>query len=278
MTALAMLFTVASGVAAIDCSYFVTQGNGSAPPLKLAVAANFFGPSKVMVANFLAANPNLDITINICSGATGDFALALTSNPTAYDMFFAADNTAANFNNDDDAYYAYPYARGIPVLFGYTANGIPNVGSLLTGLSTPGNLFATLSGTNLSAYSIATATANNVAYANPGVAPYGVAAVYIMTALYKPPTPTLNMQPDVGAAFSAVGTGSTHSGFVAKSQICTGGAVPPSIAYVEFPDFGPLQYVVQLTDAATDLNDYITTQMTLSGWNTFLTSNCYVAP
>jgi len=304
MALFAMLLATAGGFAqyptTCQTNTQVVKGTG-ATPLRLAVAANFYGPMQDLIgrpdpitglfpsSTFLGqANVN-NVTVTICSNATGTFA----ANLTGYDMFFAADDTAEDFNStpsncNDLTTCAFLYAKGKPVLFGWpTSSGMP---STITDVS---DLIAQL-GSNFTGkpswvvsgpaagYSIVTPNANQVAIANPSVAPFGAAAMTIMNAMGTnfPPV-VLNTQPNVGAAFSAVGTLGTKSGFVAESQICASGVPLSSVVYVEFPYYFTSQYAIQLTVNGGLLNGYIQRQMVTPGtvttlWDDFLTAHCYV--
>ena len=298
VTALVMLFITASSFAVPVTVCTPYAGTGPIT-LRLAVAANFAVPAETMVNNFLASDPSYPTTYNvwICPNSTGVLVADIDNNPRYFDMFFAANEAAHNLPRV--RYTAFTYAKGIPIIFGYTPrigidNPVNNANALIHGLP-PATDFEMLPYSTLSSYSINTTTAKAVAIADPLVAPYGQAAELIMAALGHPsPRPvtlaTLNtvteVQTYVGTDTTISGTPfSIISGFASKAQFCASGYidpitdVPTGIAYVAFTNdvYTLDQTAVQLTRDANDLRAYIRTAMGTNAWNTFLTSKCYGA-
>ena len=331
MALFAMLLATTGGFAQLppplpaSCGTYAVLPTGAnvaptATNMRIAVAANFYGPVQNLLNAYL---PTLKqaTTATVCSNATGTFEKDINENyPTyIYDLFFAADDSVTQYTSaencstsnvpcavDDDAFL---YANGIPVLFGYVA---PSLNSNIANLITDVSYLITQSGSNFqnvlaysvpgsaNGYQIATPTANTVAIADPGVAPYGLKAATILSNMYSVPLPnplnasnlpqfgsvSLNTATgqDVGATFNLVGTGSTFSGFVGKSQICS---ILPIVAYVQFPNYTLQQYAVQFdtsNNVATALNAYIQQYMmvtpdpavsALMKWDVFLVNNCY---
>jgi len=273
MAALVMLFTAPAGFSqAFKCA---TYPSGSTPTIKIAVAANFVGTSSLTVQNFLVSTYGVGEVVQICQGSTGALAAYIQANPGAFDMFFGADTTATQLSGVSPAFI---YARGLPVLFGYTANSgkantITDVSDLLT---QSGTSFANVLSYNVTGYATGysiPSSANDIAIADSSVAPYGQAAEDILDDMGNPPV-TLVSSPgqDVSAAFSAVGNNGVNSGFVSKAQICS---IFPIVTYVQFTGYTLTQMARQLTTAATPLYDYIQSQITSGAWNTFISLNCY---
>ena len=303
VTALVILLTTTGGLAQSlpgYCYHYPDTTTGPTP-LRIAVAANFEGPAKEMVRDFLASNVSYPTTYTvwICPNSTGVLFAEIVLHPTVFDMFFAANEAASDIPIVGES--AFTYAKGIPIIFGYKPGGagivnpVNNANALIHGLS-PATEFATLPYGNLSGYSINTATANDVAIADPSVAPYGQAALSIMTALGSPsPYPvtiaTLNtvteVQNNVGKNIP-IGEPtefSIRSGFASKAQFCASDYINPSdgvpdgIAYVAFTNatYMLTQRAVKLTNNAGNLESYILGRIKTGTWNTFLTSNCYGA-
>jgi ABC-type molybdate transport system substrate-binding protein len=311
MAVLAMLFTAASSFATVTCDYTATKGaNPSASSLTIAAAANFYKPVIDLVgtaspaSGFLGQASVNNITVCIVKGATADLRAAIIANPTDYDFFFAANNTATNLPSPTFTYSPFLYANGVPVLFGFVSapapathpatvtNFITNVGDLITGIGSTDHVTVSKSGAALTAlnYQI-DANAQNVATANPSTAPYGLAACKVLgdmgyySSTACPPFPAGTpawvdaSYTDIDNAYQAVGVGSVTSGFVSRTQICQNIA-DSDVAYIDFSGYALAQNAVQITAEGDDLYDYIQDQMdTISGtstlWNVFLNSNCY---
>ena len=310
MAALVMLFAAAGAYAQFPASCppnapelsssDVPPGGTGLNTKTIAVASNFFGPSQTMITNYLGTVTST--TVTICEGATGDIVTYINNNPGVIDAFFAADGAAAQFNStlidcEDPLEFtpsrcAFAYAQGIPVFFGWVpgsgkTNTIADISILLTQSGNPGFgsgvYFDSISDNSLSGFSFNTA-ANDVAIANPATAPYGDAAVNILSFIDAGNTAIWDIQPNVTQTFNAVGGGSDYSGFVAKSQVCSmldthqQAPLADTIAYVEFPDSGPTQQTIQLTSNGASIINYVYSNVGTRGWNNFLVSNCYKTP
>jgi len=260
--------------------------------IRIAVAANFYGPVQDYLNIYL---PTVGKTATVCSNATGTFVSDINAHPASpiYDLFYAADNRIISYDPSNSVpvtcntqpcaiTHARLYAWGKPVLFAYRTT-IPDISYLLNGVPSSANPVynLTVQTPNLPAIaslSIKTPNANNVAVAQSPAAPYGVQALAIMSAMSANPSVVLNTQPDVGAAFDAVGTGSTNSGFVSKSQICE---ILDKVSYAEFLDYKLTQYVTRFTgnSVATELYNKVLNYNTAlpNGltWNEFLDDHCY---
>jgi hypothetical protein len=304
-----MLMAVSSFAASTVCATF-TKGTGSATPLKIAVASNFFGPAQVMVTG-TAANSYTDgyfgssysptnVTVQVCHNSTGTLEgeiLNSAPNYNAYDILFAADSIASSFTSQLPSSiittYDGPflYAKGVPVFFGYLSgvtgkpNYIANVGSLITGLGSGNSYTVPQLGSDLADLNYTVnSSATSVAVANAVNAPYGTAAQNIFNQFTAQPSKTPQFD-NIDLTYQSVGTTQTinstsyniYSGVVARSQIC-GDIAAGNVAYVQFTGYTLDQNAIQLTGNANAFVSYLNARMlntTATGWDTFLTSNCY---
>jgi len=216
-------------------------------------------------------------------------------------MFFAADETASNF--DAAGRTSFVYASGIPVLAA-KKDVIPNVSGLIDGLPA-GELRATIPDADLSTFNLNIASAQKVSVADPGQAPYGVAAQRILNNMMGANIPTTlpswvfsdgnvaanGLWNNIDNTFAAVNTNSVagkdtsavNSGIIGKSQICDNiapKAANPTWVYVEFtnPNFIRNQKAILLDSgnpAASKLDEYIKSAMSSNAWTEFLAANCY---
>ena len=272
---------------------------------RIAVASNFYQPAQSLVKDWFQALPsNTDTSIIVCHNSTGNLRTEINGGYDGYTMLFTADETAQNFNTADVE--AFVYAKGVPVLAA-KKEVISNVTGLVTGV-TPGD-FATIDdapaalSTN---YQITTTSAEKVSIADPGGAPYGVAAQLIFNNMMGTTIPTSmpswiftdgnvaanGLWNNIDNTYSAVANNSVagkdttdvKSGLLGKSQICgeiAPNASTPSWVYVEFthPTFIRNQKAILLDSgntAASKLNDYIQAAMSNGDWGDFLYDNCYM--
>lgn len=282
---LVVVFAAQSSFAA--CQPFTKGTSGST--IKVAVAANFLDPAIDMIVgtlpltdSFFDQNNINNTTVIICDGATGDFAAEIAyavanNQPVPYDVFFAADETA--MNNLPSAFDGFPtfvYSKGKPIIFGKKAR-VTNVSGLVDKI---GSTAVTGSINPITTtYSIKSSAQDPVAVANPATAPYGAAAVSIMTQMGVYGTTYKTQYPTVGGALNAVLMDTNKSGFISKAQICQNLG---NFTYVEFPSEQLDQTVRQLTANANPLINYIEGKIystpvgsSISEWNTFLTNHCY---
>ncbi len=286
MSAAIFVSAASSGWAADTVCSLVPTDCGT-PDTRIAVASNFYGPAKDMVANFQApGKPGNGTCIQVCHNSTGALLTEINNNLTYYGMFFAANATAPESLQSSTGNTAYLYAKGIPVFFGYR-NDVTNVGGLITGLGSGYNY--TLTATDLSSYAVNTGSAGYVAVAGTA-APYGVKAHAILNSIEGTSLPGTipgwvhsPLYDNVDLTFQAVGTGSIKSGFVSKAQICD---MYNDVAYVQFtsPDYVLNQKAILLdssdsanppTTVAGTLSKWVKDEIANDGWDDFLTDHCY---
>jgi len=274
MTVIVFSFTTLSSWAATVCT---TKTTGSGTNIAtIAVASNFYSPAQDLVYNFQQTPAGANTAITICNNSTTALKTEI-DNGANYSLFFAADTTAADYNNSSRT--AYSYAKGVPVFFAYRTN-ISDISGLITGLSGYGT---TLTANNLSSYAVNTSSAQSVAVASTD-APYGVKAHSIINSIEGTSLPGTipswvhsPLYSNINLTFSAVGSGGINSGFVSKAQICN---ILSSVVYVAFTgsDYVLDQKAILLNSSntvASNLNAYLQDQIDSGDWNTFLTNHCY---
>ena len=184
-------------LAALACMHlFACAGQA-----QIAVAANFAEPIKAIAAVLQKTTGH---TIDITLGSTGKL-YAQIRNGAPFDVLLAADTQTpeklekAGLTQTGSR---FTYATGKLVLWSANATQVDAAGSVLK-----------------------QANLGKVAYANPKVAPYGVAAVQVMNklGLSTALAPRLVQGESIGQTFTFAATGNADVGFVALSQVLEGG-------------------------------------------------------
>jgi hypothetical protein len=311
--------TVNEVVAATNCTKagtLFTVGSGTTV-VKVATAANFTNIFIFWLNNYYfnsLTNSNYttdaaNYTIDVCSDSTGNFESAIAAGTYVPNIFFAADtsNEGTSYSTE-----SMEYAKGYPVLMGYTAGqkyNITGVGDLIQGL-TGGSQDISSSLSGLSSYTISNTITGGpqqpgTLVTNPTLAPYGVAAVNILNATnplvkgtqisYSPSINTttvpswvepLATYSSVTKAYAGIGV-SAPTGFAAFSLFCQ--APPANAVWVRFtgPDVLTVQSVANLETnpgGGTDIYNLIKAQIGDSNqtWLKFITFNygygsCYAS-
>jgi molybdate transport system substrate-binding protein len=176
----------------------------------VAVAANFTAPMEAVVAGFSQESGH---KVTISSGSTGKF-YAQISNGAPYEVLLAADSeTPAKLASDGLAVAEsqFTYAIGTLVLWSPTPGLVDNQGALLR-----------------------TGTFKRLAIANPGLAPYGKAAMETLANmnLTESVTPKLVQGENIAQAYQFVASGSSEIGFVALSQVMKSGKISSGSAWI----------------------------------------------
>lgn len=169
---------------------------GLADDITVAVAANFTAPAKEIAAAFAAATGH---QATLSFGSTGQF-FAQIGQGAPFDVFLAADQARPTAAEDQGLAVAgsrFTYAIGTLVLWSRSPD-------LVTGPD-----------------SLSSATFAKLALANPATAPYGAAAVQVLTALgiHEAVAPRLVQGNSIAQTFQFVDTGNADLGFVAGSQL-----------------------------------------------------------
>lgn len=181
----------------------------------VAVAANFIGPLANIGDGFTAATGH---TLKVSSGSTGKFYSQIAAG-APFEVLLAADDETPRkliAEGHGVAGSNFTYAIGKLVLWSAQPGYVDDQGAVL-----------------------ATGTYAHLAIANPKLAPYGRAAVEVLTArgLGDALAPKLVTGESIAQAYQFVATGNAELGFVALSQVAVPGKpvtgshwlVPPSL-------------------------------------------------
>lgn len=178
--------------------------------VQVAVAANFFGPMKVLAADFEKATGHRAV---LSSGATGKF-YAQIQGGAPFDVFLAADDETPARLDKDGATVAgsrFTYATGKLVLWSANPDLVDGKGEVLR-----------------------TARFAHLALAAPKLAPYGAAAVQTITrlGLLAQLEPKFVQGESIGQTYSFISTGNAELGFVALSQVWEAGKIKTGSAWI----------------------------------------------
>jgi molybdate transport system substrate-binding protein len=168
---------------------------------QVAVAANFAAPMKPLVAAFEKLTGH---NIAWSAGSTAKF-YAQIKNGAPFDVFLAADAaTPAHLELEGTAVPGsrFTYAVGRLVLWSAQPGYVDAAGAILK-----------------------SGRFKHIALASPQLAPYGAAAVDVMTHLevFKTLQPRFVLGENIAQTYSFVATGNAELGFVAQSQVMENG-------------------------------------------------------
>jgi len=177
---------------------------------QVAVAANFAEPIKAIAA---VLEKTTGHTLKISIGASGAFYTQI-KNGAPFDVFLSADRERPEMLEKDGLAQPgtrFTYATGKLVLWSAKANRVDANGAVLKA-----------------------ADLGKVAYANPRTAPYGAAAVQVLEklALKDSLSPKLVQGESIGQTYTFVKTGNADVGFVALSQVLSGGRLKEGSMWV----------------------------------------------
>lgn len=170
----------------------------------VAVAANFAGPMEKLAAAFTKQTGH---QVKISSGSTGKL-YAQISNGAPFQLFLAADDkTPARMETEGRVVRGgrFTYAIGKLALWSAKPGFVDDAGKVLQ-----------------------KGSFQHLAIANPKLAPYGAAAIEVLTALGVLPAvrPKLVEGENIAQAMQFVASGNAELGFVALSQIRAPGQEP----------------------------------------------------
>jgi molybdate transport system substrate-binding protein len=176
----------------------------------VAVATNLAAPMKVIAQDF---ERDTGHTALLSFGATGNF-YAQIRNGAPYGVFLAADDeTPAKLEQEGYAVAGsrFTYAQGRLVLWSKNPKLVDAKGEILS----------------LSRF-------ERIAIANPKLAPYGRAAIEVITrlGLISAIRPKIVEGANIGQAFQFVASENAALGFVAMSQIIVGGKITEGSAWI----------------------------------------------
>lgn len=188
----------------------LVHASALAAEAQVAVAANFAEPIKAIAA---VLEKTTGHTLRISTGASGAFYTQI-KNGAPFDVFLSADNERPEMLEKDGLVQPgtrFTYATGKLVLWSAKAGRVDDQGAVLKA-----------------------ADLGKVALANPKTAPYGAAAVQVMDklGLKDALTPRLVQGESIGQAFNFVKTGNADVGFVALSQVLSGGRLKEGSMWV----------------------------------------------
>ncbi|WP_196139736.1 molybdate ABC transporter substrate-binding protein [Aliikangiella sp. G2MR2-5] len=174
-----------------------TSTSLNAAEVRVAVASNFAVPIKQLAKKFELSSEH---KVRLSIGSSGKF-FAQIQHAAPYDLFLSADrekpqaliNLGLAVNGSQ-----FTYAQGRLVLWSRTTSLVDPQGNVLL----RGNY-------------------RNLALANPKLAPYGAAAVEVLTRLklFEKVNPKLIRGENIAQAFQYVATGNAEIGFISYSQL-----------------------------------------------------------
>lgn len=188
----------------------LASASAFAAEVQVAVAANFTAPMKLIAAEFEKESGHQTV---LSFGATGKFYAQIT-NGAPFDVFLSADDsTPAKLEKEGAAVSGsrFTYATGKLVLWSAQPGLVDGQGEVLK----KGDF-------------------KKIAIAAPKLAPYGAAAVEVMTqlGLMDKLLPKLVQGESIGQTYSFVSTGNAELGFVALSQVYEGGKIKSGSAWI----------------------------------------------
>ena len=185
-------------------------GPASADEVQVAVAANFTAPMKLITANFEKATGH---KVALSFGATGKF-YAQIRNGAPFDVLLAADDeTPARMEKEGLGVSGsrFTYAIGKLILWSAKPGYVDDKGDVLK-----------------------KGSFEHIALANPKLAPYGAAAVEVMTKLgvMSALEPKFVQGENIAQTYQFVSTGNAELGFVALSQVYEDGKLKSGSGWI----------------------------------------------
>lgn len=188
----------------------VFSGHALADQVSVAVAANFTAPMQKIAAEF---EKDTGHKAQLSFGATGKFYAQIKNGAPFQALLAADDETPAKLEQEGLAVPGsrFTYAIGTLVLWSMQPGAVDARGEVLK----KGGF-------------------NKLAIANPRLAPYGRAAVEVLTGLglLDALTPKFVHGENIAQTWQFVGTGNAELGFVALSQVMQDGKIAKGSAWV----------------------------------------------
>ena len=193
----------------LACSLLLTT-TAHAEKIMVAVAANFAAPMKAIAADFEKESGH---KVVLSFGSSGKFYSQIT-NGAPFQLFLSADEEKPARLEKDGLVVAgsrFTYAVGTLVLWSSKADFVDAKGEVLR-----------------------TGSYNKLAIASPRLAPYGSAAIEVLTRLGLLATvePKFVQGENIAQTHQFVATGSADLGFVALAQVMQGGKISSGSAWV----------------------------------------------
>jgi len=194
----------------IVCSLLCITSVARAAEVHVAVASNFSAPMKQIAAEFEKETGH---TVVLAFGASGKF-YAQIRNGAPFHLFLSADDEKPAQLVKDGLTVAdsrFTYAVGTLVLWSAQPGFVDPKGEVLR-----------------------KGTFTKIAIANPKLAPYGTAAIEVLTkqGLLATVTPKFVQGENISQTFQFVSTGNAELGFVALSQVMKNGKVASGSAWI----------------------------------------------
>lgn len=188
----------------------LAAGSANADEIQVAVAANFIAPMKLIAADFEKASGH---RAALSFGATGKF-YAQIRNGAPFDVLLAADDeTPAKLEKEGFGVSGsrFTYAIGKLVLWSARPGYVDATGDVLK-----------------------TGGFTHIALANPKLAPYGAAAIEVMTklGLLSALEPRFVQGENIAQTYQFVSTGNAELGFVALSQVYEDGKLKSGSGWI----------------------------------------------
>lgn len=188
----------------------LAAGSANADEIQVAVAANFIAPMKLIAADFEKASGH---RAALSFGATGKF-YAQIRNGAPFDVLLAADDeTPAKLEKEGFGVSGsrFTYAIGKLVLWSARPGYVDARGDVLK-----------------------TGGFTHIALANPKLAPYGAAAIEVMTklGLLSALEPRFVQGENIAQTYQFVSTGNAELGFVALSQVYEDGKLKSGSGWI----------------------------------------------
>lgn len=194
----------------IACCLVVVTSVAWAEEVQVAVAANFTAPMKQIAADFEKQTGH---KVVLSFGASGKF-YAQIKNGAPFQLFLSADDEKP-IQLDKDGLSVpgsrFTYAIGTLVLWSPKSGVVDHNGDILA----KGNF-------------------NKISIANPKLAPYGTAAMEVLTkrGILSAVQPKIVQGENIAQTFQFVSTGNAELGFVALSQVMKDGKISSGSAWV----------------------------------------------
>ncbi|CAH2029889.1 molybdate ABC transporter substrate-binding protein [Trichlorobacter ammonificans] len=194
----------------VACFLVGVPGAALAEEVTVAVAANFTAPMKQIAADFEKATGH---KVMLSFGASGKF-YAQIKNGAPFQVFLSADDEKPRQLEKDGLTVPgsrFTYAIGTLVLWSPRPGFVDPKGEVLR-----------------------TGTYNKLAIANPRLAPYGTAAIEVLTkrGLMAAVQPKIVQGENIAQTFQFVSSGNADLGFVALSQVMQGGTITSGSAWI----------------------------------------------
>lgn len=188
----------------------LAAGSANADEIQVAVAANFIAPMKLIAADFEKVSGH---RAALSFGATGKF-YAQIRNGAPFDVLLAADDeTPAKLEKEGFGVSGsrFTYAIGKLVLWSARPGYVDARGDVLK-----------------------TGGFTHIALANPKLAPYGAAAIEVMTklGLLSALEPRFVQGENIAQTYQFVSTGNAELGFVALSQVYEDGKLKSGSGWI----------------------------------------------